>query len=91
MTGGAKLAGLKGSSQRSGVVVEIRTVTQKKPTFATRKVARIRLKSGVEVLAYIPMGHDLREHSKVLLRGGRVRDLPGVRYRIVAGASTDKA
>ncbi|MCY4623563.1 MAG: 30S ribosomal protein S12 [Chloroflexi bacterium] len=75
-----------GSPQRRGVCVQVRTVTPKKPNSALRKVARVRLTNGFEVTAYIPgEGHNLQEHSVVLVRGGRVRDLPGVRYHIVRG------
>ena len=78
---------LKGSPQRRGVCTRVYTTTPKKPNSALRKVARVRLSSGIEVSAYIPgEGHNLQEHSMVLVRGGRVRDLPGVRYRIVRGA-----
>lgn len=74
------------SPQKRGVCVAVRTVTPKKPNSALRKVARVRLTNGAEVLAYIPgIGHNLQEHSVVLLRGGRVRDLPGVRYHIIRG------
>ncbi|CAI8054673.1 30S ribosomal protein S12 [Geodia barretti] len=70
-----------------GVCVQVRTVTPKKPNSALRKVARVRLANGMEVTAYIPgEGHTLQEHSVVLIRGGRVKDLPGVRYHIVRGA-----
>ncbi|QQC42210.1 30S ribosomal protein S12 [Corynebacterium urealyticum] len=80
-------AGLKGSPQRRGVCTRVYTTTPKKPNSALRKVARVRLTSGIEVSAYIPgEGHNLQEHSMVLVRGGRVRDLPGVRYKIVRGA-----
>ena len=72
---------------RRGVCVQVMTRTPKKPNSALRKVARVRLSSGVEVTAYIPgEGHNLQEHSIVLVRGGRVRDLPGVRYKIIRGA-----
>ena len=78
---------LKGAPQRRGVCTRVYTTTPKKPNSALRKVARVRLTSGVEVTAYIPgVGHNLQEHSIVLVRGGRVKDLPGVRYRIVRGA-----
>ena len=78
---------LKGNPQRRGVCVQVRTVTPKKPNSALRKVARVRLTTGIEVTAYIPgIGHNLQEHSVVLVRGGRVKDLPGVRYHIVRGA-----
>ena len=77
---------LKGAPQRRGVCTRVYTVTPKKPNSALRKVARVRLSSGMEVTAYIPgEGHNLQEHSIVLVRGGRVRDLPGVRYKIIRG------
>ena len=77
---------LKGSPQKRGVCVQVRTMTPKKPNSALRKIARVRLSNGVEVTAYIPgEGHNLQEHSVVLVRGGRVKDLPGVRYHIVRG------
>jgi len=76
-----------GSPQKRGVCIQVRTVTPKKPNSALRKVARVRLANGMEVTAYIPgEGHTLQEHSVVLIRGGRVKDLPGVRYHIVRGA-----
>ena len=82
-----KVPALKGSPQRRGVCTRVYTTTPKKPNSALRKVARVRLSSGVEVTAYIPgVGHNLQEHSIVLVRGGRVKDLPGVRYKIVRGA-----
>ena len=75
------------SPQKRGVCVQVRTQTPKKPNSALRKVARVRLTNGMEVTAYIPgEGHNLQEHSVVLIRGGRVKDLPGVRYHIVRGA-----
>ncbi len=75
-----------GSPQKRGVCTLVRTVTPKKPNSALRKVARVRLSNGIEVTAYIPgEGHRLQEHSVVLIRGGRVRDLPGVRYHVVRG------
>ena len=78
---------LQGSPQKRGVCVRVFTSTPKKPNSALRKVARVRLTSGVEVTAYIPgEGHNLQEHSIVLVRGGRVRDLPGVRYKVIRGA-----
>src|SRR5436190_8866276 len=78
---------LKGSPQRRGVCTRVYTTTPKKPNSALRKVARVRLTSQIEVTAYIPgVGHNLQEHSIVLVRGGRVRDLPGVRYKIVRGS-----
>ena len=77
----------KGSPQKRGVCLQVRTVTPKKPNSALRKVARVRLTNGMEVTAYIPgEGHNLQEHSVVLIRGGRVRDLPGVRYHVIRGA-----
>ena len=77
----------KGSPQKRGVCTLVRTMTPKKPNSALRKIARVRLTNGIEVTAYIPgEGHGLQEHSMVLVRGGRVRDLPGVRYHIVRGA-----
>ncbi len=76
----------KGSPQKRGVCTQVRTQTPKKPNSALRKVARVRLTNGIEVSAYIPgEGHSLQEHSVVLVRGGRVKDLPGVRYHIVRG------
>jgi small subunit ribosomal protein S12 len=81
-----KAAALRGSPQRRGVCERVYTTTPKKPNSALRKVARVRLTNGVEVTAYIPgVGHNLQEHSVVLIRGGRVRDLPGVRYHIIRG------
>ena len=83
----SKTPALKGSPQRRGVCTRVYTNTPKKPNSAMRKVARVRLTSGVEITAYIPgEGHNLQEHSIVLVRGGRVKDLPGVRYKIVRGA-----
>ena len=77
----------RGSPQKRGVCTQVRTVTPKKPNSALRKVARVRLTNGIEVTAYIPgEGHTLQEHSVVLIRGGRVKDLPGVRYHIIRGA-----
>jgi small subunit ribosomal protein S12 len=77
----------RGSPQKRGVCTQVRTQTPKKPNSALRKVARVRLTNGIEVTAYIPgEGHSLQEHSVVLVRGGRVKDLPGVRYHIVRGA-----
>jgi small subunit ribosomal protein S12 len=82
-----KTPALKGSPQRRGVCTRVYTTTPKKPNSALRKVARVRLSSGVEVTAYIPgVGHNLQEHSIVLVRGGRVKDLPGVRYKIIRGS-----
>ena len=81
-----KTPALKGAPQRRGVCTRVYTTTPKKPNSALRKVARVRLSSGVENTAYIPgVGHNLQEHSIVLVRGGRVKDLPGVRYHIVRG------
>ena len=83
----AKTPALKGSPQRRGVCTRVYTHTPKKPNSALRKVARVRLTSGIEVTAYIPgEGHTLQEHSIVLVRGGRVKDLPGVRYKVVRGS-----
>ena len=77
---------LEGCPQKRGVCLLVKTVTPKKPNSALRKVARIRLSNGKEITAYIPgEGHNLQEHSIVLVRGGRVRDLPGIRYKIVRG------
>ena len=82
-----KTPALKGSPQRRGVCTRVYTTTPKKPNSALRKVARVRLTNHVEVTAYIPgVGHNLQEHSVVLVRGGRVKDLPGVRYHVVRGA-----
>ena len=82
-----KSPALKGSSQRRGVCTRVYTMTPKKPNSALRKVARVRLTSGIEVTFYIPgVGHNLQEHSIVLVRGGRVKDLPGVRYKIIRGS-----
>ena len=81
-----KTPALKGAPQRRGVCTRVYTTTPKKPNSALRKVARVRLSSGVEITAYIPgIGHNLQEHSVVLVRGGRVKDLPGVRYHIIRG------
>ncbi len=78
---------LKRCPQRRGVCTQVKTTTPKKPNSALRKIARVRLTSGIEVTAYIPgEGHNLQEHSIVLVRGGRVKDLPGVRYHIVRGS-----
>ena len=78
---------LKGNPQKRGVCTRVYTVTPKKPNSALRKVARVRLSSGAEITAYIPgEGHNLQEHSIVLVRGGRVKDLPGVRYKVIRGA-----
>ena len=82
----SKAPALQGNPQRRGVCTRVYTTTPKKPNSALRKVARVRLTSGVEVTAYIPgVGHNLQEHSIVLVRAGRVRDLPGVRYKIIRG------
>src|SRR5450755_146649 len=82
-----KTPALKGSPQRRGVCTRVYTTTPKKPNSALRKVARVRLTSQIEVTAYIPgVGHNLQEHSIVLVRGGRVRDLPGVRYKVIRGS-----
>ena len=81
-----KTPALKGSPQRRGVCTRVYTNTPKKPNSALRKVARVRLTNGIEVTTYIPgVGHNLQEHSLVLIRGGRVKDLPGVRYHVVRG------
>src|ERR671934_2230724 len=81
-----KTPALKGSPQRRGVCTRVYTTTPKKPNSALRKVCRVRLTSGIEVTAYIPgVGHNLQEHSMVLVRGGRVKDLPGVRYKVIRG------
>ena len=83
----AKTPALKQSPQKRGVCTRVYTATPKKPNSALRKVARVRLTNGIEVSAYIPgEGHNLQEHSVVLIRGGRVKDLPGVRYHIIRGA-----
>lgn len=82
-----KSSALNSCPQRRGVCLRVYTTTPKKPNSALRKVARVRLTTGLEVTAYIPgMGHNLQEHSIVLVRGGRVKDLPGVRYHMVRGA-----
>ena len=84
--GKTKTPALKGSPQRRGVCTRVYTTTPKKPNSALRKVARVRLTNGIEVTTYIPgVGHNLQEHSLVLIRGGRVKDLPGVRYHVVRG------
>ncbi|MDR2600840.1 MAG: 30S ribosomal protein S12 [Spirochaetaceae bacterium] len=83
----SKSPALKGCPQKRGVCTRVMTMTPKKPNSAMRKVARVRLSHGIEVTAYIPgIGHNLQEHSVVLVRGGRVKDLPGVRYHIIRGA-----
>ncbi len=82
----SKSMALKACPQRRGVCIQVKTMTPKKPNSALRKIARVRLTTGIEVTAYIPgEGHNLQEHSIVLVRGGRVKDLPGVRYHIVRG------
>ena len=82
----SKSPALTSCPQRRGVCLQVRTMTPKKPNSALRKIARVRLSNGIEVTAYIPgEGHNLQEHSIVLVRGGRVKDLPGVRYHIVRG------
>ncbi len=78
---------LQGSPQKRGVCTQVKTTTPKKPNSALRKICRVRLANGIEVTAYIPgIGHNLQEHSIVLVRGGRVKDLPGVRYKVVRSA-----
>ncbi len=78
---------LKGAPQKRGVCTRVYTTTPKKPNSALRKVARVRLSNGMEVTTYIPgIGHNLQEHSVVLVRGGRVKDLPGVRYKVIRGS-----
>jgi len=82
----SKTPALKGMPQKRGVCTRVYTLTPKKPNSALRKVARVRLTNGIEVTTYIPgIGHNLQEHSVVLIRGGRVKDLPGVRYHIIRG------
>jgi small subunit ribosomal protein S12 len=82
-----KAPALQNCPQKRGVCTRVMTVTPKKPNSALRKVARVRLTNGIDVTAYIPgIGHNLQEHSVVLIRGGRVKDLPGVRYHIIRGA-----
>ncbi len=86
-TGKSNSPALKNSPQKRGVCTRVYTTTPKKPNSALRKVARVRLTNGIEVTSYIPgIGHNLQEHSVVLVRGGRVKDLPGVRYHIIRGA-----
>jgi len=81
-----KSPALRGSPQKRGVCVQVKTMTPKKPNSALRKIARVRLSNGMEVTTYIPgIGHNLQEHSIVLIRGGRVKDLPGVRYHVIRG------
>lgn len=85
--GKSKAPALKGCPQKRGVCTRVWTITPKKPNSALRKVARVRLTDGTEVTSYIPgIGHNLQEHSIVLIRGGRVKDLPGVRYHVIRGA-----
>ncbi len=87
LTKKTKSPALKNNPQKRGVCVRVYTSTPKKPNSALRKVARVRLTNGIEVTAYIPgIGHNLQEHSVVLVRGGRVKDLPGVRYKVIRGA-----
>ena len=82
----SKSPALQRSPQKRGICIRVTTMTPKKPNSALRKIARVRLSHGIEVTAYIPgIGHNLQEHSVVLIRGGRVKDLPGVRYHIVRG------
>ena len=84
--GKKRMSEISGSPQRRGVCLIVRTQTPKKPNSALRKIARVRLTNGTEITAYIPgIDHNLQEHSTVLVRGGRVRDLPGVRYHIIRG------
>ena len=81
-----KTKDLEGAPQKRGVCLQVKTMTPKKPNSALRKVARVKLTSGMEVTAYIPgVGHNLQEHSIVMVRGGKVQDLPGVRYHIIRG------
>ena len=81
-----KTPALKANPRKRGVCTVVRTATPKKPNSAMRKIARVRLSNGIEVTAYIPgIGHNLQEHSVVMIKGGRVRDLPGVRYKIIRG------
>lgn len=81
-----KAPALQGCPQKRGVCIRVGTMTPKKPNSALRKIARVRLSNGMEVTAYIPgIGHNLQEHSVVLIRGGRVKDLPGIRYHIIRG------
>ena len=82
----SKSPALQMSPQRRGVCIQVKTTTPKKPNSALRKIARVRLTNSIEVTAYIPgIGHNLQEHSVVLIRGGRVKDLPGVRYHVIRG------
>ncbi|HDG68297.1 MAG TPA: 30S ribosomal protein S12 [candidate division Zixibacteria bacterium] len=83
----SKSPALQGCPQKRGVCIRVYTMTPKKPNSALRKIAKVRLTNGIEVIAYIPgEGHNLQEHSIVLVRGGRVKDLPGVKYHIIRGA-----
>jgi small subunit ribosomal protein S12 len=85
--GKTKTPALRGAPQKRGVCTRVYTVTPKKPNSALRKVARVRLTNGMEITCYIPgIGHNLQEHSVVLIRGGRVKDLPGVRYKVIRAA-----
>ena len=85
--GRSKTPALKGNPQKRGVCTRVYTTTPKKPNSALRKVCKVRLSHGIEITAYIPgEGHNLQEHSIVLVRGGRVRDIPGVRYKVIRGA-----
>ncbi|OTA40437.1 MAG: 30S ribosomal protein S12, partial [Symbiobacterium thermophilum] len=87
VTGKSDAPALRGNPFKRGVCTVVKTTTPKKPNSALRKIARVRLSNNIEVTAYIPgVGHNLQEHSVVLVRGGRVKDLPGVRYHIVRGA-----
>ncbi len=82
----SKSPALEANPQKRGVCIRVTTMTPKKPNSALRKIARVRLSNGIEVTAYIPgIGHNLQEHSVVLVRGGRVKDLPGVRYKVIRG------
>ena len=84
----SKSSALRGCPQKKGVCLYVKTLTPKKPNSALRKIAKVRLTNGEEVIAYIPgIGHNLQEHSLVLIRGGRVKDLPGVRYHIIRGTA----
>jgi small subunit ribosomal protein S12 len=86
LTKKTKAPALRGAPQKRGVCTVVRTVSPKKPNSALRKICRVRLSNGMEVTAYIPgIGHNLQEHSVILIRGGRVKDLPGVRYHVVRG------
>ncbi len=83
----SKTPALQGNPQKRGIVIRTMTVTPKKPNSALRKVARVRLSNGMEITAYIPgIGHNIQEHHIVLVRGGRVKDLPGIRYKVIRGA-----